>query len=256
LVGPVIAPDLHRSICPYLGTGEGWRLAVPERAHRCLAVSPPTQLALDKQARVCLVPAHGGCATFLAASDAAEAGRAPAGGGDEARIETIRSTARRWPVARTQATVLDVGRGSIDIAAVARDRATTQVALVLLALLAFGALVLSRFAGAGPDQGGVRPSLLAVSASPSAAVAASPAFSGSPLASPIVTSVPSTDRSSAPVGGAGGNAAPSARTYTVRSGDTLLAIARRFATTVRAIRDANGIADPARLRIGQVLLIP
>jgi LysM repeat protein len=76
------------------------------------------------------------------------------------------------------------------------------------------------------------------------------------MASPIVTSVPSTDRSSAPLGGAGGTAAPSTRTYTVRSGDTLLAIARRFATTVRAIRDANGIADPARLRIGQVLLIP
>jgi len=42
----------------------------------------------------------------------------------------------------------------------------------------------------------------------------------------------------------------------VKSGDTLSAIASRFGTTVRAISNLNGIDDPSRLSVGQVLLIP
>jgi putative chitinase len=42
----------------------------------------------------------------------------------------------------------------------------------------------------------------------------------------------------------------------VRSGDTLSAIAARFHTTVGAIERLNGITDPTRLRIGQLLMIP
>jgi LysM repeat protein len=45
-------------------------------------------------------------------------------------------------------------------------------------------------------------------------------------------------------------------TYTVRRGDTLAAIARRFRTTVTAIAKRNGITDPDRIRTGQVLAIP
>lgn len=44
--------------------------------------------------------------------------------------------------------------------------------------------------------------------------------------------------------------------YTVAEGDTLLAIADRFGTTVEAIIAANDIADPTALFIGQVLIIP
>ncbi len=44
--------------------------------------------------------------------------------------------------------------------------------------------------------------------------------------------------------------------YTVAEGDTLLAIADRFGTTVEAISAANDIADPTALFIGQVLIIP
>jgi len=43
--------------------------------------------------------------------------------------------------------------------------------------------------------------------------------------------------------------------YTVRRGDSLWKIARRFGTTTRAIERANGLTGP-QLRIGQVLLIP
>jgi LysM repeat protein len=44
--------------------------------------------------------------------------------------------------------------------------------------------------------------------------------------------------------------------YTVRWGDTLYSIARRFGTTVQAIAAVNGITNPSLIRIGQVLCIP
>ncbi len=49
---------------------------------------------------------------------------------------------------------------------------------------------------------------------------------------------------------------PSGRTYTVAAGDTLSAIAARFGTTVSAIAAANDLADPNRISVGQVLIIP
>ena len=45
-------------------------------------------------------------------------------------------------------------------------------------------------------------------------------------------------------------------TYTVRSGDTLFIIAQRLGTTVSALQQANQLADPNRLDVGQVLIIP
>jgi LysM repeat protein len=44
--------------------------------------------------------------------------------------------------------------------------------------------------------------------------------------------------------------------YTVKVGDTLSAIARRYNTSAKALMVANGIKDPTRLGIGQVLKIP
>jgi len=47
-----------------------------------------------------------------------------------------------------------------------------------------------------------------------------------------------------------------AKTYTVRSGDTLYAIALRFGTTVDALRDANGLGRNASLLPGRKLKLP
>lgn len=44
--------------------------------------------------------------------------------------------------------------------------------------------------------------------------------------------------------------------YTVRSGDSLYAIARKYAVSVDTLVYANQIADPARLALGQALVIP
>jgi LysM repeat protein len=246
----VVEPhQVVRGICPYLGTGEGWRLAVPDRAHRCLAVSPPTPLALDKQSRLCLVDLHAACATFLAAAEPLGADQRP-----DARVpaDTIRRPVRRrWPVPRTQATVLDVGRGSVDVRSIARARATTQVALVVLALVAFGALLLARI-------GGLPPVVATAGASPSSIVegSTSPAGARPPQtadAQPTVGPSPTAEAAGpSPLVG------PSAslRRYTVRAGDTLLQIARRYGTSVKALQAANSITNPADLQIGQVLRIP
>lgn len=44
--------------------------------------------------------------------------------------------------------------------------------------------------------------------------------------------------------------------YTVQKGDTLSAIAKRFGTTVGAIAVTSGLADPNKIKVGQVLSIP
>lgn len=41
--------------------------------------------------------------------------------------------------------------------------------------------------------------------------------------------------------------------YTIKSGDTLSALAKRFGTTVGALANANGISDPNRIRAGGTL---
>ncbi|SER89609.1 polysaccharide deacetylase family protein [Salisediminibacterium halotolerans] len=52
------------------------------------------------------------------------------------------------------------------------------------------------------------------------------------------------------------SAPPSSATYTVKSGDTLYAIARRCNTSVQKIASANNISNINVIRVGQVLKIP
>ena len=54
----------------------------------------------------------------------------------------------------------------------------------------------------------------------------------------------------------GALAVGSSAAYTVRSGDTLSGIARRFGVGVSDLVSANGIADPNHIRIGQSLRVP
>lgn len=59
-----------------------------------------------------------------------------------------------------------------------------------------------------------------------------------------------------PPANGGGGGAPSQRTYTVKSGDTLYSIAIKLGTTVAAVVAANNIANPNQISVGQVLVIP
>jgi LysM repeat protein len=61
-----------------------------------------------------------------------------------------------------------------------------------------------------------------------------------------------------PAGASAAPAAPAgqARSYTVRRGDTMSSIAVRFGVTVAALQNANGITNPDKITVGQVLKIP
>lgn len=54
---------------------------------------------------------------------------------------------------------------------------------------------------------------------------------------------------------AGGQTGAS-KTYTVRAGDTLVAIATRYGVTVQAIQQLNNLTSPDQIYTGQVLKIP
>ncbi len=57
-------------------------------------------------------------------------------------------------------------------------------------------------------------------------------------------------------GASGGSAKPSARTYVVRQGDTLNAIAARLGVSASALAAANGITNPNRIYPGMRLRVP
>ncbi len=75
---------------------------------------------------------------------------------------------------------------------------------------------------------------------------------GGKLTVPVAVAIPQE-------GGGGttsGPGAPAGQTYTVKRGDTLSAIAVRYATTVAALAAANNLTNPNAIQVGQVLIIP
>ena len=235
------------TLCPYLATTEGtWRSSTAVREHRCIAVSPPVPLALDKQRRLCLVADHETCATFAAATAARPS-------------YALAATPRGRVIARTTPVVLDQTRFDLRIPAFRSDRVSGQGVLVGLLALAFVAILIARPAGDGgaANGGGGRtpaPTTAAVaSGSPRATSKVSPA----PVvtARPVASSRPTASTSPS-------SAAPSAQpslsgaTYTVKRGDTLSAIAGRFGTTVKVLVALNRISDPSKIHAGLVLKLP
>jgi LysM repeat protein len=245
-----------RQICPFLAIdGGGWRSSSASRDHRCGAVTPPVPLAIDKQRRLCLTDTHLECATFMAATGASASGemayvRAALGRPGAGATPTV----TRWSLVRTVPVVLDRGRVPSSVGAIARDRRAGQLVLAGLLIAAFAAVAVARLGSGASDSLGATGSS---APSASAAATASPAPTAVPSAAG--TAAPSVAPTVAPT--AAVTAAPSAaarQTYTVKSGDTLGAIANRFGTTVDAIAKLNGIAraDYGRIQVGRVLQIP
>jgi LysM repeat protein len=148
------------------------------------------------------------------------------------------------------------------------DRASGQAILVGVLGLAFVAILLARPSG---DAGAIVPlgSNAATSAGttggiPTDAAAASPSVGPARTVAPDGSDQPATEAppssaapgSAAPSSGATARPATSGATYKVKSGDTLTAIAARFGTTTRELVRLNGLADPSRLRVGQILKLP
>lgn len=87
--------------------------------------------------------------------------------------------------------------------------------------------------------------------------AASPSPSPSPPASPAGGETPAPSAAIEPSAVPTASPAASTTVYTVRKGDTLIAIAKRFHITLAALREANPqVTDPTKLQIGAKLVIP
>ena len=248
------------AVCPYLMASDGrWRASTPSREHRCTVVTPPAILAAEKQRRLCLSVEHVRCSTYLAATnptDADEAVGTPAG----------RPTR---PVTRTAPLVLDHGRVAIGLPALRGERgAGQQGGLVALMAVAFAAIVVARLSTGGPGLTPVQAVGGAASPSPGASPAPTvrPAATDAPTRTLVPTEVEATptpapaeasDMPSEAPSEAPSQAPPEApRTYTVRSGDTLMGIAGEFGTTVAELMELNGIENARLLRVGQVLDLP
>lgn len=142
---------------------------------------------------------------------------------------------------------------AIAVPALHTDRSSGQAVLIILMALAFAAIVLAKLSSVGDpasaSDASPDPNATAVTSSrPSTAATAAP------------TTVP--DASVVPTAASSGSIAsrePSAqatRTYKVKSGDTLIGIARKFGMTLPALQKLNGITNPSSLKIGQTLKIP
>ena len=246
---PSPATPATGSVCPYLMAAEGgWRSSSPAREHRCTAVAPPAVLATDKQRRLCLAEAHRGCATFLASSGAIDVEPA------ERQGSLDRGARPGRPLVRTAPLVMDHGRLSA-VPSVRVGRDLGQGALLAMMAIAFAVILIARFTSEpGSGAGAVATGSPSPSPDATRAVATgAPAPSApTPTATPIdgPTPAPSVTPGPSPAG------TDHATTYTVRRGDTLSGIAAEFGTSVKELADLNDIADPSRLRVGQVLRLP
>jgi LysM repeat protein len=108
-----------------------------------------------------------------------------------------------------------------------------------LAILLAGALIVAACGG------GTTPS-----PEPSPVVTPAPTdiFAQTPAPSELATLAP--DVSAAPTTPVDGT------TYTVKAGDIMITIAKKFGVTVAALKAANPTVDPTKMRIGSVLIIP
>ena len=233
--------------CPLLVAEHGgWRLDMPSRSHRCGAVSPPASLSPEKQARLCLTPAHTACATLQASVAARGARLGP--------VPANSDRATRWGLARTTAVIEEAGGLRSRVLGLLLDRGRWPAIPAVLLVVTLIVLAAS----------GLRPSSpAAVDATASPVVSTHvPIKTAQPTSTPVESTPPEATTSPSPTipptARPSGTPKPSVSytTYRVKSGDTLSAIASKFGTTSRAIADLNGFSVSTTLHIGQVLKIP
>ncbi len=252
-----LAPSAGTSIesilrCQYIAGLKGaWVASVPSADHRCAAVAPPAALTAEKQRRLCLTGEHVSCATYLAALESRSS-----------RIAESARVAAGWGWVRTMPVVdARVGLGA-SIGAMVSERRGWQIVPAVALVAALGALGLSNLGsqtGAAPSPPSATAPVV-VAASPTVGVSAAPEPSNSATVAPTATPEPSPtlvpSAPATPTPAPTVTPVPSARaSYTVKSGDTLYAIARQFGVTVSALMDFNGLTSTV-LHSGDVLRIP
>jgi nucleoid-associated protein YgaU len=232
-------------ICPFLALADDHRTVVDgyDPDHRCHALAEPDALDRTRQLQLCLNEAHRDCERYLAAVQVRRA---------DGPIQPVPAPDAR--LARTRL-VLDASgstrRIDSDLTLIG-PRARRVVLAGVAAVL--GVLVLVSGVADGLAGLVVRPSMSPTPETESTAIPSSTAApaSAAPTATPTPTPVPVTPAPTtpAPVSSA------ATQSYVVQQGDTLSAIATRFATTVAAIQEANGLGENDVINIGQVLVIP
>jgi LysM repeat protein len=241
-----------REVCPYLVADEGtWRSAYAAREHRCGAVTPPAPLAVAKQRQLCLLAAHEGCATYLAARAVADDAAPLAPGDDGAAL---------WQASTAPPLVLEPARrmGALPTATARTGGSALVIGLMVVAFLV---LVMSRLQSpsAASDESGASPAP-SLSALVAATSTPEPSPSPTPTDTPTASDEPSLEGNVAATGDpetpAADPATPEPTRYKVKSGDTLSSIAARYGVTVKRLQAANDISNPRALKIGQVLVIP
>ena len=237
--------------CPFLlADGGSWRLDVPTKDHQCTAVSPAAALSLEKQSRLCLTAAFPSCATYLASMEAR---------GTRLGVPTS-DEATRWGLTRTTAVIEDAGGMRSRLLGALTDRRRWPAVPAVLLLTGLIILGLSGIRGT-PASAVASPSpshpaaSVAATPHPTAAATEGETATTEPATAPP-TARPSGPPTAAPTTGPSPTPAASFRLYTVKSGDTLSAIASKFGTTSRAIADLNGIKVSTTLHAGVVLKIP
>jgi LysM repeat protein len=263
------APMALAAVCPFLSGPDGaYRAASPSKDHRCGALDPPERLSVEKQQQLCLRTKHFECPAFIAAT-------APG----------VALTSAR-PVPRSSPLVLEKAEPVVAFGTLNLPTRALQVGLAGLLVLVLAVVVLGTggnrepTAAAGATASPRASTAVAASntsrrtPSPTASViitvvddttapdatATVPGRTTPPTASPEPTSTsggstPGTTASTTPGGTPRGSVA-SGRTYKVKKGDTLSAIAARFGTTVKVLQELNDIKDPRLLKVGQILKLP
>lgn len=218
-------PEAAASVCPFLGALDdvgvlGDAIPAYSERNRCTAFGPWLPQGQLQQELVCLTVAHTTCPRYTRG-------------------------VRFGPVGpRRRAGAARGVRSGVVV-----------LALAALAVLALGgAIVLGRALVTGPFAGLIG----SVPSTPTPAPTATPTILASPTPSPEPTASPTPAPTATPTPAptAKPTAAPT-RTYTVKGGDTLIGIAKKFGVTVASIRELNpSVRDTNLIHIGQVLKIP
>jgi LysM repeat protein len=136
------------------------------------------------------------------------------------------------------------------------------IALLLGSVFAVWLLVLPPV---GADRDQPPASIEGIVSGPAPTTTATPEATSITTPTPTPTSTPTPTATAAPTAEATATAAPSetTTTYTVRSGDTMFAIAELYLPAGKELNQfadeiaaANGIADMTQIQVGQVLDIP